>query len=741
MYSPDAGWSHWGPPRVKSIIFDSNAIPVTVGAESSTTSLKVTAYDPSTGKVSAIPYYGFIYVMDAQPYGNSASAATPNGVATGTITFKSGSATLGTAALDSSGTAEMQTISVPSGTDSLTAVFPGDASFLASTSAADSITVVSAVTTLSTPSLQPSLSILVGTSITIAVTLSTNSAGAAPTGTVTFNNGSTSLGTVPLAGSAATNGGPAAGTASFSTTSLPVGTDSIVAVYSGDGNYAASTSSIAWVTVQKASTSIAVTPSSTSIHANQPLQVKVTPAPASGLPLPTGTVTAGIAGALQPAVNLVNGTATVTIPANSLPVGNDTVIGNYSGDADYAANSGNTSVTVISSGTLNPTVTVVPPTATVGSPFSITVTVSGPTGDAVPTGSVSLSDANLTFSQNPVQLSNGSAVFTVQSYAAGGPSTVTATYLGDSNYTGGSGTGIVHLLAGTTIQFAPSAPTTATNQALTTTVTVSGNSNIGTPTGTIILSSGTLFTSSTPLAAGSAGFTIPANTFAVGVYTLTAAYSGDTNYNAYTSSEILSVTTAVPPGFTVMGAAVSLLPGATTANTSTITLTPAGGFTGSVVLTAAITGSPVGAQDLPTFSFGTTSPVSISGASAATATLTISTTAATSAALRRRPGPGPGPGSGWLGGGGVLACILLFGVSSRRRRWQTLLGLLVFLIVLSGGILSCGGGGSGGGSGGGGGSGSGGGGNPGTTAGTYTVTVTGTSGATTAMGTVTLTVQ
>lgn len=62
-----------------------------------------------------------------------------------------------------------------------------------------------------------------------------------------------------------------------------------------------------------------------------------------------------------------------------------------------------------------------------------------------------------------------------------------------------------------------------------------------------------------------------------------------------------------------------------------------------------------------------------------------------------------------------------------------MLGMLALIVALSGGILACGGGGSGGGGGGTS--------NPGTTAGTYTVTVTGTSGATIASGTVNLTVQ
>ena len=542
--------------------------------------------------------------------------------------------------------------------------------------------------------------------------------------------GSTVLGTGPACWYSLKQAlGAAGGTASFSTTSLPVGTDSVVALYSGDGNYAASTSGIAWVTVQKASTSIAVTPSSMSIHANQPLQVTVTPAPASGLPLPTGTVTAGISGALQPAVNLVNGTATVTIPANSLPLGNDAVIGNYSGDADYAANSGNTSVTVISSGTLNPTVTVVPPTATVGAPFSITVTVSGPMGDAVPTGSVSLSDANLTLSQNPVQISNGSAVFTVQSYAAGGPSTVTATYLGDSNYTGGSGTGIVNLFAGTSIQFSPSAPTIPTNQALTTTVTVSGNPNFGTPTGTVTLSGG-FASPATQLVAGVASFTIPANTFAVGSETLTASYSGDANDSPSTSSETVSVSAAVTPGLTLSGAAVSLPPGAITANTSTITLTPTGRVYGQCGADCRDHQQPGWRSGPAHFHFRHDESgeyFQFGGGNGYAHHLHHS---------GHQRGPAPA-GASRSGLAGRRRCAGLHSAVWRLRTQAELAnhaGPVCLLDCLHrrhsqlrrGRVRWRGGGGSG---------------NPGTTAGTYTVTVTGTSGTTTATGTVTLTVQ
>lgn len=190
----------------------------------------------------------------------------------------------------------------------------------------------------------------------------------------------------------------------------------------------------------------------------------------------------------------------------------------------------------------------------------------------------------------------------------------------------------------------------------------------------------------------------------------------------------------VNPTLAMAGTAVSLAPGATTGNTSTITVTPGGGFTGSVALTAAVTSSPQGAQDLPTVSFGSTSPVNIGGTSAATATMTIATTAASTSSLKR-PGGSRMP---WYGAGSVLACLLVVLVPRRRQGWRALAGMTAIALMLTT-VASCGGGGAN--SGGGGGGGGGGGSIAGTTAGSYTITVTGTSGSVTTQCTVALTVQ
>jgi hypothetical protein len=81
----------------------------------------------------------------------------------------------------------------------------------------------------------------------------------------------------------------------------------------------------------------------------------------------------------------------------------------------------------------------------------------------------------------------------------------------------------------------------------------------------------------------------------------------------------------------------------------------------------------------------------------------------------------PGIG-GWAeaGGGAVLALLVFFGIPARRRAWRAMLGAFVLLVTL-GSLAACGGGGSSGGNNNGTGTA-----NPGTTAGNYTFTVTGT---------------
>ncbi len=271
---------------------DSNSIPVTVSAESSTVSLKVAGYfDPLTGAVATTPFYGDIYVIDAQPFGKSASVSNPNGVATGSVTFKSGTTTLGTATPGSDGVAELQTTKLSGGTNNLTAVFAGDASFQASTSSVVQFAVQRAAVDLS---LSPSqYSVFAGTPETFNVSLRSGSAGDPPTGTVTFMNGSSVVGSAPVVGTPAVGLQGAGGSASFSSSTLVPGLYSLYAVYSGDTNYRNYASVGISVNVLPVDTSMLVYPPSSATPVNQaiPVTLKLFWSDANGLQSPTGTVT------------------------------------------------------------------------------------------------------------------------------------------------------------------------------------------------------------------------------------------------------------------------------------------------------------------------------------------------------------------------------------------------------------------------------------------------------------------
>jgi hypothetical protein len=185
-------------------------------------------------------------------------------------------------------------------------------------------------------------------------------------------------------------------------------------------------------------------------------------------------------------------------------------------------------------------------------------------------------------------------------------------------------------------------------------------------------------------------YTTATATSAAGTYPITFLLEKLTAAN-YTFTYVNGTLTVVTPLFTIAATPVNIAPGATSGNISTITVTPSGGFTGDVTLTAAVTSSPTGSVDAPTFDFRSTSPVNIKGTGSAPAAVTVLTTAPAASALAYHVRPGVR----WLpAGGAALACILLIGIPARRRRWQSMLAMLLLLVALGSSVFACGGGGS-----------------------------------------------
>jgi sugar lactone lactonase YvrE len=194
-----------------------------------------------------------------------ANGGTQN--ATGVVTFKEDSATVGTGALNANGIATVSLPSLTVGSHTFVASYAGDALNLPSLSAPFTQVVQLRPTTDVLTTSESSLT--GGQQLTlISVIHPTGGAGSvAPTGTVTFMDGSTTLATSAVDGT-----GVATVTVLLSESSA-----NLSSTYSGDANYAASSSSLTTVPIGPAPDfSLQATPTAWQMQSKQHLAINVT---------------------------------------------------------------------------------------------------------------------------------------------------------------------------------------------------------------------------------------------------------------------------------------------------------------------------------------------------------------------------------------------------------------------------------------------------------------------------------
>ncbi len=353
------------------------------------------------------------------------------------------------------------------------------------------------------------------------------------------------------------------------------------------------------------------------------------------------------------------------------------------------------------------TLTISPNPAALGQTVTFTATVAAGTGaTGIPTGTVTfLSGTTTTLGTGT--LNSGSATFSTSSLAVGTYS-ITASYGSDSNFAASTSSAVPLTVSAspvtiaTTTTLTASSSTAAPGTNLTFAALVAPVSGSGTPSGSVAFSDGTAQLGTGTLdGTGKASYST--SSLAAGPHSITASYSGDTNYSASVSSPVSVTVTAAPPDFSINLAQTSGSVSSGSSITSTITITPINGFNQAVSLSCS--GAPKNAAC--SVSPGTVTP---SGTGPATATFTVQT-GVTIDALARSNSFGRSSGSvavGFLGGGGLLGCALLL---HRRRPISTrFLAILALSVGLIAAATGCGGS------------------NHATPTGTYTITVTASSG-------------
>src|SRR5215469_4053472 len=284
---------------------DPTGVPVTVNKENSRLQYGIVTFDPVTGNIistNATTFaYGSPYILRIDILNSTTSAcqllvspASTAGCAfdaTGTVTITDNGSPLdtGTFIINSQGHAEDQPIQLTGGTHTLSATYSGDISYNPPTTAVtDMVTVTPAATTASAAAIPNPVPI--NQQVTLSVTVGSQSNSTqGPTGTVTFKDGSTSIGTVTVTPAGATATVGASGTATLATTFATRSTHSITAVYGGDTNYAGSTSQALSLAVGQTTTTT-LTSSSTSISSGGSVTLTATVAGTGTGANPTGTV-------------------------------------------------------------------------------------------------------------------------------------------------------------------------------------------------------------------------------------------------------------------------------------------------------------------------------------------------------------------------------------------------------------------------------------------------------------------
>ncbi len=499
----------------------------------------------------------------------------------GPATFLNGGVSIGTGTISLVGgscVATLTTSTLPVGTDSITATVTASGGFQAISSGPVSVTINKVPATGDTLTTNPNPSTF-GQPVAITETLPTVG-GVAPTGSVTFFDNGTSIGT----------GSVINGVATITTSTLPEGTDPITATYTGDGNYATVTSGPVNQVVSSAtgSATLAVGPNPATF--GTPITLTETITPINGT-CPTGPTTFSNNGTAigTGTVSLTNGSCVATLTTSTLPVGTDSITASVPASGGFVATTSGPVALVISPANAADVLTSSPNPSVFGTPVAITDTIPIAVTGVPPTGKVNFYDFGTLIGTGTVN-SSGIATITTSTLPVGTDS-LTATYLGDTNYAQVTTAPVNQVVTAVSTTATLAVGPNPTNFGATVTMTETIPVTSGTPaTGTV-----TFFSNGTQIGTGTlvnGVATITSSTLPVGTNQITATYNGDANYSSVKSGPVAEVVNTANGADTLRASPDPAVFGTTV--TITDTIPTVGGVAPTGTVTFYDNGTPIG---------------------------------------------------------------------------------------------------------------------------------------------------
>ena len=473
-----------------------------------------------------------------------ATSSPGAGAPSGTVDFKDAltSATLCAAVpLDGSSQATCSTASLSVNTHPITVIYGGNGNFLGSTSSilnqvVSQSTTTSSVVSSGTPTVW-------GEPVTFTATVAPSGSGSGtPSGTVTFDDGGSTVCTSTLNGS---------GQATCLTAALSVGSHTIRATYGGDTNFSGSASSSITQNVNLADTTTTIVSSSNpSVRGESVTLTATVTAAAPGAGVPSGTVDFrdGLTSSTLCTGVALNGSSQATCSTAALSVATHPITVDYNGDPNFNPSTSAALGQVVDKAATTTTLASSVSPSVRGQSVTFTASVSAVApGAGIPTGTATFTDTlTSTVICNDVPLDGSAQAVCATNLLSVATHPITVSYSGDTNFnpsTLASPLPQVVDKAGTTTSVASSANPSVWAEPVTFSATVTANApGEGVPTGTVDFNDA--LTSTTICAAvpldGTATATCTTSSLSVNTHPISVVYTGDVSFNGSTTTTPVS---------------------------------------------------------------------------------------------------------------------------------------------------------------------------------------------------------